>query len=246
LIDVHLRKLRHRHPLSAEEESFVRSLVGEVREAAANTTIVRRGDPLRNSVLLLDGWVARQKVLPDGEAQISELHLAGDFVDLHGFTLKRLDHDLVALTRCRIGLVPHERLAAMVDNFPHLTQVYWFSTNLDAAVYREWTVSLGRRDALARTAHLFCELLVRHRVAGLAEGDTIPFPLTQERLSQCLGMTPVHCNRVLQELRSRGAITLEGRRLTIDDPALLENIAEFEPDYLFLDPLPLTGEPGKS
>ncbi len=246
MIEAHLRKLRRRHPISAEEEAFIRGLVGEVRDVAANATIVRRGDPLRTSVLLLDGWVARQKVLPDGEAQISELHFAGDFVDLHGFTLKRLDHDLVALTSCRIGLVPHERLADMVARFPHLTQLYWFSTNLDAAVYREWTVSLGRRDALARTAHLFCELLVRHRVAGLTESDSIPFPLTQERLSQCLGMTPVHCNRVLQELRSRGAITLEGRRLTIDDLALLEDIAEFDPDYLFLDPLPLTGELGKS
>ena len=107
---------------------------------------------------------------------------------------------------------------------------------------REWTVSLGRRDATARTAHLFCELFVRHQVADLAEGKSIPFPLTQERLSQCLGMTPVHLNRVLQDLRSQKAITLANKRLTIENLPLLEDIAEFDPDYLFLDPLPLTGE----
>src|SRR5690606_23457452 len=114
------------------------------------------------------------------------------------------DHDLVALTGCRLGLVRHERLAEMVERFGYLTQAYWFATNLDAAISREWTVSLGRRDALARTAHLFCELLVRHQVAGLADDNSYAFPLTHERLSQCLGMTPVHLNRVLQELRSRG------------------------------------------
>jgi CRP-like cAMP-binding protein len=240
VIEAHIRKLRRRRQISADDESFIRGFVSETRDVAANSTIVRRGQALNTSVLLLEGWVARQKVLPSGDAQISELHIAGDFIDLHGFTLKRLDHDLVSLTRCRVGLVKHERLAEMVERMPHLTAVYWFSTNLDAAIYREWTVSLGRRDALTRTAHLFCELLVRHDVAGLAEGNSFPFPLTQERLSHCLGITPVHLNRVLQELRNRGVITLVGRRLTIDDPSLLRDIAEFEPDYLFLDPLPLT------
>src|SRR5690606_17970292 len=140
LIEAHLLKMRRRHPISADEESFIRSLVGEVRDVSANATIVGRGDPLRNSILLLDGWGARQKVLPDGDAHISQLHIAGDFVDLHGFTLKRLDHDLVALTGCRLGLVRHERLAEMVERFGYLTQAYWFATNLDAAISREWTV----------------------------------------------------------------------------------------------------------
>lgn len=238
MIEAHLKKLRRRDDISDEEEAAIRGAVADVREYRADTTIIRRGDLLSESTLLVDGWLARTKDLADGQRQVSELHVAGDFADLHSFTLKRLDHNVIALTRCRIAVVPHDRLLDMTQRFPHLTRVYWFSTNLDAAMYREWTVSLGRRSALARMAHLFCELLVRLDIVGLTDANSYDFPLTQQELSECLGLTAVHVNRTLQELRKRDLIEVAGRRATILDVPALEALAEFDPAYLYLEHRP--------
>lgn len=235
MIESHLRKLRHRDEISADEEAAIRDAVSDVREIRADTLFIRRGQALNASTLLLDGWMARAKQMQDGQRQISELHLSGDFVDLHSFTLKRLDHDVVCLTACRVALVPHENLRKITERFPHLARVYWFATNLDAAIYREMTVSLGRRSALQRMAHLFCELYVRLEIVGLTDSGSYDFPLTQNEFGECLGLTPVHVNRTLQELRRRDLIHLEGRRATILDPGALKSLAEFDPGYLYLD-----------
>ena len=235
MIDIHLKKLRARDTISAEEEQTIRNLVGDVVEFAPDRTVVRHGQELRDSMLLVEGWMARVKDLSDGERQMAEIHVAGDFIDLHGFTLKRLDHDLITLTPCRVAMVPHERLKAMTERQPHLTRLYWFMTNLDAAIHREWTLSLGRRSAIERTAHLFCELKVRLQIVGLAENDAYDFPLTQVELGECLGLTSVHVNRTLQELRRRSLIDLKGRRLRVLDFAALKGVADFDDSYLYLE-----------
>jgi CRP-like cAMP-binding protein len=234
VIEKHLLKLRARDDIGEEEEQAIRALVSEVIEIPAHCVLVPAGKELDRSTLLLDGWVARVKELAGGQRQIAELNVAGDFTDLHGFTLKRLDHDVVTVAPCRIAIVPHERLLAMTERYPHLTRVYWFATNLDAAIHREWTLSLGRRDALARTAHLFCEMFVRLRIVGLTLEGGYDFPLTQVELGECLGLTSVHVNRTLQELRRRGLIELRARRLAILDWAGLLRAAEFDDSYLYL------------
>jgi CRP-like cAMP-binding protein len=235
MIEVHLKKLRARDNISAEEEQAIRGLVSQVIDIPEDRTLVRHGEELHQSILLLDGWLARAKDLPSGQRQITELHVAGDFADLHGFTLKRLDHDVISMARCRLALVPHDRLVDLTERFPHLTRVYWFSTNVDAAIHREWTLSLGRRSAISRMAHLFCELNIRLGVAGLAENDSYDFPLTQVELGECLGLTAVHVNRTLQELRRTGLLELQNRRVTILDLEGLKGIAEFDPAYLYLE-----------
>lgn len=227
-------KLRKRDEISADEEAAIRGMVAEVRNYDADKTIIRRGQPLSESLLVVSGWLARVKQLPDGDRQISEIHVAGDFADLHGFTLKRLDHDIVTVTQCRIAVAPHDRIQQLTERFTHLARLYWFTTNMDAAIHREWTVSLGRRSALQRTAHLFCELLVRLEIVGLTDGNSYEFPLTQLELSECLGLTSVHINRTLQELRRRELIELQSRRATILDLDGLKAVAEFNPDYLYL------------
>ena len=234
-IEAHFRKLRKRDEISASEEAAIRGAISEEREHRADMAIIRRGQELNESTLLLEGWMARTKDMADGQRQITELHVAGDFVDLHSFTLKRLDHNVVTLTPCRVAVVPHEALREITAKFPHLTRVYWFMTNMDAAIHREWTVSLGRRPALARMANLFCELLVRLEIAGLADENSYEFPLTQQELSECLGLTAVHVNRTLQELRKRELIELEGRRARILDLPALQSLAEFDPSYLYLE-----------
>lgn len=235
MIERHLMKLRARDSVSAEEEEALRSVALDARNVAADAKLVRAGDELTTSTLLLDGMACRQKDLRNGERQITELHVAGDFVDLHSFTLKRLDHDIVALTPCRVVAVPHEGLRRITREFPHLTRLLWFSTNLDASIHREWMLSLGRRSALARTAHLFCELYLRLGIAGLTREMRYDLKLTQIDLAECLGLTSVHVNRMLRELRERQLVDFRLGTVIILDWDGLRRAAEFDPAYLYLE-----------
>ncbi|MEG3148391.1 Crp/Fnr family transcriptional regulator [Sphingomonas sp. ZT3P38] len=239
MIDKHLRKLRARDEVSAEEERVIREAAGSAHEVAARKTIIRAGDLLSNSTMLLDGLMCRYKDLRNGERQITELHVAGDFVDLHSFTLKRLDHNIMALSPCRIALVPHERLTRITEEHPHLARIYWFTTNLDAAIHREWELSLGRRTALSKTAHLLCELQVRLGLVGLADDSGYDLRLTQVDLAECLGLTAVHVNRTLRQLREQGLVSISKGRVEILDRDGLRKVAEFDPAYLYLERRPM-------
>jgi CRP-like cAMP-binding protein len=234
MITAHLKNLRLRTSISPEEERVIRGLIAETKRFGPDTVLVRTGQQLQVSMLALDGWLVRAKDLPTGERQVLEIHLPGDFADLHGFTLKQLDHDIITVTETIIGFVPHERLTAMTDAHPHLTRVYWLSTNIDAAVTREMALSLGQRSAISRMAHLFCELRARLAVIGRTNGDSFEFPLTQRELAECLGLTVVHVNRTLQELRRMGLVETVNRQLTILDRERLEALADFDPGYLHL------------
>jgi CRP-like cAMP-binding protein len=238
MIEAHLMKLRARDDISAQEEQAVRGLVSQVIDLPEDRTVIRHGEELNQSMLLLSGWLARAKDLPSGQRQLAELHVAGDFADLHSFTLKRLDHDVISITRCRVGLVPHERLKGLTERFPHLARVYWLMTNIDAAIQREWTLSLGRRSAIARMAELFCELNIRLGIVGLSHGNSFDFPMTQVELGECLGLTSVHINRTLQELRRRDLVEFQNRRVTIKDVDALKQVAEFDPGYLYIGKRP--------
>jgi CRP-like cAMP-binding protein len=235
MISRHLMKLRARDEISAAEEKAIRSAVAEEREYRADHTFIRAGEQLSHSTMLLDGLICRYKDLRGGQRQISELHVAGDFADLHSFTLKYLDHNMMTLTPCRVGIVPHDRLREITEAFPHLTRVYWFATNLDAAIHREWELSLGRRTALARVAHLFCELQVRLGIVGLADETGYALALTQTDIAECLGLTPVHVNRTLKELRERSMVEFRSGRVDLLNLAALRQAAEFDPGYLYLN-----------
>lgn len=235
MIEKHLMKLRARDDISAEEEQALRDALGEVQTIPADRTFIQAGKELNNSTLLLEGFICRYKDLSDGQRQITELHVAGDFADLHSFTLKHLDHNIMTLTPSKVVQVPHENLKKITEAHPHLARMMWFSTNLDAAIHREWEVSLGRRSALQRTAHLFCELQVRLGIVGLASEREYALPITQTELAECLGLTSVHVNRVLKELRERRLVEFRSKRVAIRDLAELRHEAEFDPAYLYLD-----------
>ena len=238
MIDKLLLKMRRRDDVSAEEEAILRDAVSDVKDVGADVTVVRADVDLSISNILIDGLMCRYKDLGNGERQITELHVPGDFVDLHSFSLKRLDHNVMSLVPSRIALVPHDRILAITETQPHLTRLLWFMTTLDAAIHREWQLSLGRRTSLARIAHLFCELHARLEVAGLTEGPTYRLPLTQVDLAECLGLTPIHVNRTLRELRTQGLVTFRSKLVSIDDYGGLKRVAELNPDYLFLDKRP--------
>lgn len=235
MIEAHLLKLRARSEIRAEEEEAIRGAISGMIDVGPARPIVRAQKVMDYSTILLSGIACRRKDLRDGRSQITELHVAGDFVDLHSFTLKYLDHDVVALTHCRLATVPHDRLRELTERFPHLARVYWFGTNLDAAIHREWELSLGRRAALARMAHLFCEMYIRLKIVGLTRDYSYDLPLTQEQLAESLGLTAVHVNRTLQQLRRDNAIAFERGQVVIKDLERLEEIAEFDPAYLYLE-----------
>ncbi|MDO6414167.1 Crp/Fnr family transcriptional regulator [Sphingomonas sp. BIUV-7] len=235
MLDIHLRKLRARDEISAPEEAAIRAAACPEIRLPADTIAIRKGEELAASTLLLEGMMCRFKDLRNGERQITELHVAGDFVDLHSFSLKRLDHSILTLTECRIATVPHAKLSAITEQHPHLTRVYWFQTNLDAAIHREWELSLGRRTAIAKLAALFCELRIRLGIVGLAEEAAYSLPLTQLDLAECLGLTQIHVNRTLKELRERKLVEFRSGRVRIADLAGLAAVAEFDPAYLYLE-----------
>lgn len=235
MIEKHLMKLRTRDEVSAEEEQAIRAAISEIRDLPADKALVRPGEELHECTLLLEGLMCRYKDLRNGERQVTELHVAGDFADLHSLTLKRLDHHVMTLTPCRVAIFPHERVQAITEQYPHLTRVYWFSTNLDAAIHREWELSLGRRTAIARIAHLFCELQVRLELVGLASEAEYDLPLTQTDLAECTGLTPVHVNRTLKELRADNLVEFRGGRVVIQNREALRAVAEFNPSYLYLE-----------
>lgn len=235
MIEAHLKRLRKRDCISAAEERAIRGITSDTRHFPAHRTLIREGEPLSQSLLLIDGWLARAVDMQSGERLFTEIHVPGDFADLHSFTLKRLDHDVIALTDCKVAIVPHERLYDLTSRFPHLGWVYWYTTNVDASIHRQWTVSLAGRNALARMAHLLCELFIRLEIVGLTEGMTCDLPLTQQQLAGALGLTSVHVNRTLQEIRRQGLVELADKRLRILDFEALKRAGEFDPAYLFLD-----------
>src|ERR1044072_321945 len=143
------RKLRLRDEVDEEEVAVLRAAVSEVTDVMPGRVIIRSGTDVEVSTLLVEGIVCRYKDLASGERQIQELHVAGDFVDLHAFLLKRLDHNIGAVSRCRTASVPHERLKRITEDYPHLSRMLWFSTLLDASIQRETILSVGRRSALA-------------------------------------------------------------------------------------------------
>ncbi len=235
MLELHLAKMRLHDRIEAAEEQALRDSVGQPVDCPAGTVLVRRGEPLSHSILLLDGMLARYKDLSNGQRQITHVHVAGDFADIHGYILGHLDENVVALTAARIVRVPHAKLDSITERFPHLLRIFWFATERDASIHREWIVSLGRRSAIQRLAHLFCELHLRLQAVGLASGDSFRLPITQADLAECLGLTGVHVNRVLRELRERKLADFRSGTATLLDRTGLAQLAEFDPLYLYLE-----------
>jgi CRP-like cAMP-binding protein len=233
-----VRKLERRDRISVQERDVLAGLVERIVTHAPGDVIVREGEPQTTSRLLLAGVAARSKELANGGRQITELHIEGDFIDLHSFLLKALDHDVVAVSPAQVAIVPHERLRVVTEREPHLTRMLWLSTLLDAAIHREWLVSAGRRSARQQLACLFCEMMLRYEVVGQAQGGRYSFPLTQKDLADACGLTPVHVNRILQELRAEGLINWRGGEIAVLDFDRLSAVGGFEPEYLGLNHQP--------
>jgi CRP-like cAMP-binding protein len=234
LIEALLLNLQSHDVLSPDEIDLLRSIVGRERIVPAGEDIVSEGSRPNVSTLLLDGFAARYKLLEDGRRQITALQVPGDFIDLHAFPLKIMDHGILAMSGCRVAHVDHSDLRAITASCPHLTRMLWLDTLVDGAIHREWIVAMGRRSKQAHLAHLICELYVRLRKVHRTNGSSFQFPLTQTAMADVLGVSLVHLNKTLQSLRKEKAFTWEGRVITILDWEKLQAIAGFDPIYLAL------------
>ncbi|KQT33579.1 Crp/Fnr family transcriptional regulator [Sphingomonas sp. Leaf412] len=226
---------RGRTAMTREEKDVLEAAVDRVETFPARTVVIRRGETVDMSTLLIDGVMCRYMDARDGYRQLVAIQLAGDFVDLHGYPLRRLDHDVATISDVRVALVPHDRLTRILETHPHLTRILWRSTLLDAALHREWIFRLGRLDAAGRVAHVLMELHARLAAVGRARDGRFALPLTQQDLGEICGLTAVHVNRTLRRLREDGLAEVARGEARIVDAARLARVAEFDPDYLYLD-----------
>jgi CRP-like cAMP-binding protein len=234
LFEPFFRKLERRDTLTPGERLALIEAAGDERVFPAGADLVREGQRPDISTLVVEGFTTRYRLLSDGQRQITAIHTPGDFVDLHSFVLKEMDHSVGALSRCRTIAFPHERLTRITEQLPHLTRVLWLMTLLDGSIHREWLVAMGRRSASQQMAHLVCELYVRLGIVGLVRDATFNLPITQTELGDALGLSAVHVNRVLQELRTEDLFTWQGQTIRILDWEGLQQRAEFDPRYLHL------------
>jgi len=233
-LETFFRKLEGRDTVTEDDKRAMRSRVGSAGTFRAGSDLVRERDRPDRSTLLVSGFSVRYRVLKQGQRQITAIHMPGDFVDLHSFLLKEMDHSVGALTECGVVTFPHKDLAEITEEYPHLTRLLWLTTLLDGAIHREWLVGMGRRTSSQQIAHLVCELYERLKVVGLAQNLEFRLPITQTQLGDMLGMSPVHVNRVLQELRAEELFSWDNQRILIFEWERLAQRAEFDPRYLHL------------
>ncbi|WP_120716353.1 Crp/Fnr family transcriptional regulator [Tsuneonella amylolytica] len=227
-------KGRLRHDLSQDEKSALEGAVARIFALEPRQRLTRRGERLEWSYYIIEGAMLRYLDDKRGARQIVGINIPGDFVDLHGYPMKRLDHGVAALGRVTIAEFRHVDLTDLIEKFPHLGRALWFSTLLDAAQHREWIFRLGRLNAEGRIAHLIAELIQRCRMVDLYDGRFLTIPMLQRDYAEACGITSVHANRSFRTLKDRGVLMPHGDgKIEILDEAALRKIGEFEGDYLY-------------
>jgi CRP-like cAMP-binding protein len=229
-------KLMVSNVLDEVDIQAIQNLPTRSRVLGARKVIVAEGDRPRECCLIGEGFAFRSKSTSDGARQILSLHIPGEMPDLESLQLRRVDHDLVTLTRCELEFVPHEAMRALARARPNVTGLFWRETLIDSALFREWVVNVGQRSAAARIAHVLIELYHRLKAIGRARDDMFDFPITQTELADCVGLSSVHVNRVLQDLRKQGLIRVNRSEFQLLRPRELKEIAEFAPAYLHDSP----------
>ncbi|MFN4041895.1 MAG: Crp/Fnr family transcriptional regulator [Brevundimonas sp.] len=218
--------------LARDEIAALTSTIGPGRDYPAKQDLIREGDRPGPVFIVLDGWACRYKILPNGSRQVLAYMMPGDSCDLHAGLLAEMDHSIQTVTRARIAVVERAEMDALMDHHRGIAKAMYLSQLISEGTLRAWITSMGRRTSIERVAHLMCELYLRARNIGLTTESRLSLPLSQLMLADSLGMTPVHLNRIMKELRLSGAMTLQRGNLMIEDPVRLIQIAGFDENYL--------------
>ena len=221
--------------LSQDDRVALAKLSKVSRTVAPRRDLIREGERPQYVHLMVDGWACRYKTLPDGRRQVVAFFVPGDFCDLNVYVLKEMDHSIGAITRLSVADISRDDMDNLTSNYPRITQALWWEELVTNSIQREWTLNIGQRTAYERIAHLIAEMFLRLKSVKLTQGDSCDFPITQTDIADATGLTAVHVNRTLQELRRDGLIILERKRLQIPDLQRLMDAAMFNPNYLHLD-----------
>jgi CRP-like cAMP-binding protein len=229
-----ITRLRCVTDISEATERLISLLPISVRNYASNEVIVAQGAKPSNCCLVLDGFVAREKAVNVSDRQIISFYVPGDIPDAVTLHLAKMDHSLIGIGPVVVGFIPHESLHVALSQSSELLHALWRETLIDAAILRQWVVNLGQREGVARVAHVLCELTMRLSAVGLFRDYSLSIPWTQADVADATGMTPIHANRVIQDLRSRGLVQWEGKHVKILRWEPLVHVAGFSADYLHL------------
>ena len=227
---------RLRAQFSEPDLAIIEDSMGEPRPLADGERLIARGEPLVRATMLIDGFMF-DRVIKDGKRYIVGVHVPGDFVDLPGFALNHLDHDLVAAGPVRIAQVERDHLGEVTQARPGVARALWVATLLEAAVNRQWIRNLEALDAPQRIAHLYAELHHRLTLIGRNVSRTLRTPFTQTDLADMCGVSAIHANRAVARIRELGLGEIRRGDLYIGDWKALEGYAEFDPAYLYAAPL---------
>lgn len=229
-----LRKFEQWHPLAPKERAAVLALPFTRRRLNAHDHLVWEGDRPQHTCLLLSGFAFRHKVAGNGGRQILSIQMKGDLLDLQNSMLGIADHNVQMLSSGEVALMPFEEVRKLAVRLPNIGMAMWYETLVEASIFREWILNIGRRDAHARIGHLLCEFAVRLEVAELGKQTEYELPITQEQLADAVSLTAVHVNRTLKSLEKDGYISRSKRRITISDWQKLARVADFQPNYLHI------------
>lgn len=227
-----IEKLCNFVDLEREDEDALLLATSNARKIAARTDLIREGDRPGPVFIVLEGWACRYKILPNGARQVMAFLMPGDCCDLHIGLLDEMDHSIQVITPALVATVDRDAMDLLMERHPRIARAMYIAQLVDEGTMRSWITSMGRRTSIERVAHLMCELYLRSRNIGLTFDHHFILPVSQVLLADALGMTPVHLNRVLKELRLSGAMTLERGSLVIADPTKLVQIAGFDENYL--------------
>lgn len=236
MLNPFIQKLGRRFVLSGAEETALSEASARLRDIQPRTELISEGEVPDHVHLIQKGFAGRYKVLPSGGRSIVAFLIPGDFCDLNVSILGEMDHCIGTISACDVVRIPRSVINDLTDKHPLLNRALQWAGLVDEAILREWLVCMGRRSADQRVAHLFCEFLIRLQTVGLATENSYHFPLTQTDLADATGLSNVHINRVLQELRGLKLVVFKERRVTLPNVGAIQAYAGFNPNYLHLHP----------
>jgi CRP-like cAMP-binding protein len=229
-----IRQLESIIDISSEDRAAIATLPLRLKSISERRDILREGSHPVESCIIVEGMACRYKMLSNGRRQILSFHFAGDMPDLQSIYLKTMDHSLGTVTAVRLAFVPHEAVRQMMQARPGVAAALFRHALIDGSIYREWIANIGRRTSIERVAHVICECFMRMRALGLAKKNDFELPLSQGDLSDTTGLSVVHINRTMKELRRLGLIETNGGIHSILDWDMLQETADFDPGYLHL------------